>query len=473
MLSDSQIARGTPNDKRCFMKLVHFTIFVLLLIDAESATAACASSPHSTSLVSFTLNSDATKIAAAAADGTIVLWDAKSGSKIQLLECHSAPISTMAFSPDSSMLALGDAQGIVTLWDVFSNRLAHKFSRNMGQVEQISFSEDGKRLAASDLGTVRVWQLHEEKEINSITNEWTGGTIALNRDGTMIAVGGYGKMALWDVSKGQLIRKMGVQEGDWVDKLVFARNDLWIISAQGRKGIVVWDAQTGGEVKSFSGQTDNASFAVVSPDASTLLSMADDGTLRSWDLDTSRLKSMWKGLPGFISADGRFLLRPSGQPGRLELWRIGGSANEARFFTYKSPLCQADTLTEGIKQSDALQNVGMGESKARDGTHLSFTTYVTPDCTTVTITQGEFTSEQSAAKELSRQVKEASGVIEQGANKDFLGRTLGERAVLSFADTSEAASTAAVIWTEANQYYDIRSSSVTLALSLEKRYRHR
>src|SRR5258707_170448 len=130
MIRTAERFSEVPNAKWRFMKLVHlFIFFASLLIQAESANAACASSPHSTSLVSFALSSDAKKIAAASADGAVVLWDTKSGSRAELVSCHATPISTMVFSADSSMLAFGDTQGVTSVWNLYGYSLASQHGR--------------------------------------------------------------------------------------------------------------------------------------------------------------------------------------------------------------------------------------------------------------------------------------------------------------------------------------------------------
>jgi len=470
-----------------FRKMIRpFCLMIGLLLCPTVSIASCPTAIHSTSLTAFTLSPDGARIAGVANDGTVFWWDVKSGNRTILVECLYA--SAINFSPNSSQVALGDSHGTVRIFDLLSGREVQSLGTNttransesgaqMQSIDQVVFSADGSCLASHDLNGIHVWALSEGKELLSISDDRRVEQIALNRNGTLLARGGYGWLALWDIARIQAVKVFPLQPGDSVDALIFSRDDRWIISAQSRQEIDVWDTKTGNKVKTLHGQTGHVDFPLIAVGTEALFSAASDGTLRLWDLETGQLKSVWQKLPGFISGDGRFLLSSTAQPGQLELRGIGDSAKEARSFIYKSPLCtenlSAERHSSATKQREALQHVGMGESTAGDGTHLSFTVYVMPDCTTVTITHGDFTTEQNAVRELNRQVTAASAVAEQGPHKDFFGQTLGQRAVISLNATSNAAGAAAVIWTEANHYNEIRSSSLEVALSLEKRYRGR
>jgi WD40 repeat protein len=317
---------------------------VFLLLPASHLAAHCPRNPNPVGdpappaqLMAVDLSADAKRIAASVADGTVILWDVTTGQMVPLVNCHEYSLDAIAFSPDSSSVALGYGDGLIQILQLPSGQLRQMLRGDMGWIQLVAFSADGKRIAALHHHGISVWSLDDEKEVMSIPDAWKFTVLMLNHDGTLLVTGGDdGKVRLWDVSNATVIRTLELGPGDWVNYLTLAHNDEWVMVAQGRNDITVWNATTGEKLKTLRGHTDDVGYLVYVPETSTLLSVSDDNTLRSWDLNTGKVIATWKTSPGFISADGKFVLRANKQPGLLEMWRVG-TRKKPRVFIYVSP----------------------------------------------------------------------------------------------------------------------------------------
>jgi len=112
---------------------------------------------------------DGKLLAAAEADGFVLLWNPVTGQAVGVpLQAYSgrpvAAVNGVAFSPDGKLLASAGEDGTVRLWNpVTGQRVGVPLPAYAGQVAAVNgvgFSPDGKLLASADEdGTVRTWQI--------------------------------------------------------------------------------------------------------------------------------------------------------------------------------------------------------------------------------------------------------------------------------------------------------------------------
>jgi len=95
--------------------------------------------------------------------------------------------------------------------------------------------------------------------------------------------------------------------------------------------------------------------------------------------------------------------------------------------------------------------------------------YVAQDCTRVNVTRLSFKTNERGRQELDQEVTQAIEVLEKGPPKDNWAQVfLGERTVLRFPRGAYALGPFAVIWLEGTSLIEINSSSLPVALAMEK-----
>lgn len=460
-------------------------LLAAIIILSNFSFAACAGGSRRTSLAGYALSPDNSRIAAISEDGALFWWDVVSGKRTELEECVQAEAfdHPILFSPDSTRLAVSIDSG-VSVFDISTGKgIARLTSPKLKEIYKISFSDNGQRLAASYEGGAVVWDVGSRAEIASISANPIREALALNRDGTLLVLGCWDGLVLSRVAAGGATRRL--VEGFQVESVLFVQQDQWIVALTATplpmqpkqqlvkysREIAVWDSAKGTKLKSFErdAELDEVPFGLASGGPHLVLAADFHDRLRGWDLDTGKLKATWKTPLGHPSADGKLLLRQGETPGQLELWEIGSPDEKVREFTYKSPLCAESFVDD--KGKVKFENIFMADGVSDDEQpfgSLSILGYVAQDCTRLNVERLTFKTEERARQELDLETAQAIEVLEKVLPEDKWSQVFLGRRVLRFPGGGHALGPFAVIWIEGTSLIRIASSSLPVALAMEK-----
>ena len=118
---------------------------------------------------------------------------------------HTGPVLSVAFSPDATTLATASDDDTVILWDLTDpatpTRIGQPLTGHTGSVSSVAFSPDGTTLATASVGRdgdgdVLLWDLHDPSAPTRIGQPLTGHTgpvssVAFSPDGTTLATAGF------------------------------------------------------------------------------------------------------------------------------------------------------------------------------------------------------------------------------------------------------------------------------------------
>ncbi|HKV92370.1 MAG TPA: WD40 repeat domain-containing protein [Candidatus Angelobacter sp.] len=470
---------------RCFAGLL------LLVVLFARGFASCAGIQQ-TDIVGYALSPDGTRIAALAEDGALFWWDVAGGKRIQLLDCvpQSEPFGhPLLFSPDSTRLAV-PVNDTIQIFDLASgNVVARLVNPEQKKFETIVFSGDGRRLAANDFDNATVWDVAAQTVIASITQRMEGHTLALNHEGTLLATSETGGITLRDVRSNAIRRQIKLPEEQEAERLLFVHEDEWIAAQTAqtlpvespkqhfykyRREVGVWKIADGEKLPFFHGDTDELEYSLTLVQSHLLAATDYKDHLRLWNLETGALESSWDTPAGHLSADGKFLLRPGGAPGRLELWEIGSRDEKIRTFVYRSPNC-AESLASGTSDNEPkFTNLFIADGESEEGAHIgsySALGYAAPDCSRLNYSRSSYSSPERAQQELERRKAFAKKILETGPPKGIWQQALmGPRVVAEFSTRPSWPVVYGVMWVEGNSYYEISSISLDAVLALEKQF---
>ncbi len=236
-------------------------------------------------------------------DKTIKIWSADTGKEINSISTPE-PAWLCAFSPDGKYIISGNRRKKLWLWNVESGK----------EITYISDNEEPEWMCNLGLKG-EGWQSESWEEALS---KWNSGAnrgirnyvnnndlmlfykdIALSPDKKKVITGTKGIknkiLKLWDTETKELFHILpGHKEGP-VYACGFSPSGEKIISCSEDKTLILWDANTGKQINTYTGHTSRVSSCHFNPNGKTFVSGSWDFTLKIWDAEVRDDDSVIKG----------------------------------------------------------------------------------------------------------------------------------------------------------------------------------
>ena len=259
----------------------------------------------------------------------LVVWDVKNRKEVCKFERGNRSqggLLTAAFLPGSDQVLTNWPDGMLRLWDARTGKLV----RDLGWKDAIhvAVAATGRRLLAVSWKEMVVWDLDTDKQVKIPGQPKSPYShAALAPDGrTLLSVSR--DIILWDAQTGQEIRHLRDPQVSQAARVVFSRDGSKAYTGgHGRfdHSILEWDVAKGTLIRRLGSHFGWISGLAVARNGCWLYSTGGDGVVRRWDLETGTDASALKGHKGPVTSvsfapDGRALLsggcRPEDTPAR-------------------------------------------------------------------------------------------------------------------------------------------------------------
>jgi len=228
-------------------------------------------------------------------------------------------VSAVAVSADGRVGATGGRDGTLRLWDVPTNREVGRLGPDGGWYRSVSLSADGRLLVAANPTTrsVTLWSVPDRRLLFTEPGPAVDGAIA--PDGRSFAVGHGDLVTVRDTAR--FAEQAGFRATQHY-RMAYSPDGSLIAVAVGRE-IRVHRARDGVRVAALTGHTDQVTTLGFDPAGAQLVSTAQDGTVRIWDVAARSAVRTLSPTEGSaftaVYADDHTLIVGNSGPG-IEIW---------------------------------------------------------------------------------------------------------------------------------------------------------
>ena len=259
--------------------------------------------------------------------------------KIEPSPALKRAVTAIDVSPDGKQVAVARFRQ-VELRSTELKTVLRTIDSHPGKINSVQFSRDGKWLVTASgisglYGLASVFDVQTGKLIRSVEGHRDSMYAAvLSPDGKLIATGSYDKrILLWNAKTGTLIRDIS-GHNDAVYDLAFSPDSKLLASASGDETIKIWQVSTGRRLDTLGQPTAEQYTVTFSPDGKYVLGGGVDNRIRVWRVesrDSAKINPILFARFGHegpivnlaFSADGRTLVSAA-EDRTIKLWETDG-----------------------------------------------------------------------------------------------------------------------------------------------------
>ena len=303
------------------------------LIATDSRATVRTLTGHRGNVTDVAFSADGSKLIGAAGEpgvfGEVKFWNVADGALLRSIVGHRDALFAAALSADGKLIATGSYDQEIKLWDAATGKEIRTVTGHNGAVFDLAFSPNGKLLASASADrTIKLWDVATGNRLDTFGQPLKEQyAVAFSPDGRRVAAGGVdNRIRVWQLSDtaqegtNPLLVTRFAHEGAIIE-LVWSRDGKTLVSSAEDRTVRVWDAATVIEQRSLEAQPDWPTALAIAADNKTLLVGRLDGSLAFYDVASGsivppakpEITSLWprgiqRGVPTHVKLTGKNLL---------------------------------------------------------------------------------------------------------------------------------------------------------------------
>ncbi|MBV9786947.1 MAG: hypothetical protein JOZ51_02145 [Chloroflexi bacterium] len=261
----------------------------------------------------------------AAAGDELYVWHSNTG-KQQTALSHTVDAKTFAFAPNNQLFAVGGYPFYVQLRSLTDNTIKHRLAVS-SSAASLAFSPDSTLLSVGSFGEIQIWDVAEGKLLHKLPVNQDVYSVVFAPNGRWMASGGLdGQVTIWSVPN---FTPLHTLENNTTYQLAFSPDSQWLAAAQFGERVTVWRTADYQQAWWFSGPqserrpgdgedpTQEQMLSVAyTPDSKYLISGSSRGAVHIWQVANGQPHATLQ----FDDQAHNLAVAPDGQTLAIGLW---------------------------------------------------------------------------------------------------------------------------------------------------------
>ena len=286
--------------KDVVLKLFRYSKNTFYVVDSETGVLLNSWTGHRSLITSLSYSPDGKNIVTTSYDRDIIVWNVENGKKLNTMKWKNNSVAISAyFNNDSKKLVTAHGSGYIKVWDVDTGEEIKSWKAHDGGLNSVASNpDDSKMISGSDDATLNIWNTKDNTEIIARISNYDRAFIgkdkktiySLTQRGFRATFGAftieYDKENIIDNDPNNAVY-MNID--DYYMRPVFDQDLNYIISLGApinQYKMNVYDLNTKKLVCTLKGHEDDVDHVNISPDGKKIISYSKDGTTIIWDLET-------------------------------------------------------------------------------------------------------------------------------------------------------------------------------------------